>query len=239
MSIAEKLQVIAANEQRVYDAGYIAGQFSGSYGDGYIAGQEAFWHLYQDHGNRTNYQRAFANLGWTNTTFKPLYNITATNMGQAFQGTAITNLIQLLADNNVILTTDGCTSFLQCFQSSTVTHIPALNLSASTNCSYAFSSNSIIEIGELVVASTTPFSYAFHYSTSLEKVSFSGEIGYNGIDFTYNKKLTHDSLMSIINCLQDLRETGETKSIALGATNLAKLTDAEKAIATEKGWSLS
>jgi hypothetical protein len=33
--------------------------------------------------------------------------------------------------------------------------------------------------------------------------------------------------------------TGETKTLTLGATNLAKLTNEEKAIATQKGWTLA
>ena len=48
--------------------------------------------------------------------------------------------------------------------------------------------------------------------------------------------LTHDSLMSIINNL--ITVTSTTK-LTLGATNLAKLTDEEKAIATNKGWTLA
>ena len=47
--------------------------------------------------------------------------------------------------------------------------------------------------------------------------------------------LTHDSLMVIINGLQ----TVTTQTLTLGAENLAKLTDAEKKIATDKGWTLA
>jgi hypothetical protein len=47
--------------------------------------------------------------------------------------------------------------------------------------------------------------------------------------------------MSIINTLNDYSTyTGTTVfKVTLGSTNLAKLTDAEKAIATEKGWTLA
>ena len=63
----------------------------------------------------------------------------------------------------------------------------------------------------------------------------------NGLDVSYCEYLTHDSLMSIINCLKDYSDyTGTTNWVCtLGATNLAKLTDAEKAIATENGWTLA
>lgn len=49
-------------------------------------------------------------------------------------------------------------------------------------------------------------------------------------------QLTHDSLMVFINGLQTVTTT---QKLTLGATNLAKLTDAEKKIATDKGWTLA
>ena len=48
--------------------------------------------------------------------------------------------------------------------------------------------------------------------------------------------LTHDSLLNVINEAADV--TSSPKKLTLGTTNLAKLTDAEKAIATNKGWTL-
>ena len=53
MSIAEKLNAVAENEKKVYDAGKQA-----EYND--------FWDVYQQNGKRTNYNQAFGNLGWTN-----------------------------------------------------------------------------------------------------------------------------------------------------------------------------
>lgn len=60
-------------------------------------------------------------------------------------------------------------------------------------------------------------------------------------------KLTHDSLMSVINNLYDLNLTYDvandgtlyTQQLILGSTNLAKLTSSEIAIATNKGWTVS
>ena len=50
--------------------------------------------------------------------------------------------------------------------------------------------------------------------------------------------LTIVSLESVLNALQQLSE-GESYTCSLGATNLAKLTDDQLAIATSKGWTLS
>ena len=53
-------------------------------------------------------------------------------------------------------------------------------------------------------------------------------------------KLTHESLMNVINGLYDIKTKGcNPQGLALGATNLAKLTSEEIAIATEKGWNVS
>lgn len=70
---------------------------------------------------------------------------------------------------------------------------------------------------------------------------------YHTLDLSSSTKLTHESLMNIINNLYDLNLTYDvsnggtlyTQQLKLGSTNLAKLTDEEKAIATSKGWSLT
>lgn len=60
------------------------------------------------------------------------------------------------------------------------------------------------------------------------------------VDVTTSNKLTHDSLMSIINGLYDIASLGiQTQQVFLGRTNLAKLTSEEVAIATNKGWTVS
>jgi hypothetical protein len=67
------------------------------------------------------------------------------------------------------------------------------------------------------------------------------------LDLNNKNSLTHDSLMNVINNLYDLNLTYDvanggtlyTQSLKLGSTNLAKLTASEKAIATNKGFTLS
>ena len=56
------------------------------------------------------------------------------------------------------------------------------------------------------------------------------------VGFSDSTKLTHDSLMVIINGLQTVTET---QTLTLGTDNLAKLSDAEKQIAANKGWTLA
>ena len=60
------------------------------------------------------------------------------------------------------------------------------------------------------------------------------------LDFTQSTILTHDSLMNIINKLYDIKAKGcKAQKLVLGSTNTAKLTAAEIAIATNKGWTVS
>ena len=56
------------------------------------------------------------------------------------------------------------------------------------------------------------------------------------MDVSSSTALSHDSLMRIIN---NLKTTTTTKKLTLGKTNLEKLSDEEKAIATGKGWTLA
>lgn len=60
------------------------------------------------------------------------------------------------------------------------------------------------------------------------------------LDLSYCTKLTHDSLMNVINNLYDIANKGVMpQSLILGSTNLAKLTAEEIQIATDKGWEVS
>lgn len=53
-------------------------------------------------------------------------------------------------------------------------------------------------------------------------------------------KLTHESLMNVINNLYDIKTKGvKPQQLILGTSNLAKLTAEEVAIGTSKGWSIS
>lgn len=66
-------------------------------------------------------------------------------------------------------------------------------------------------------------------------------------DLSKSTQLDYESLMNVINKLYDLNLTYDVpnggtlyrQQLVLGSTNLAKLTDDEIAIATNKGWTVS
>jgi hypothetical protein len=78
----------------------------------------------------------------------------------------------------------------------------------------------------------------FYKCSSLENLTIIGQIKISGLSVQYSP-LSHDSLMSIINALADKTGVSGTFKVTLGATNLAKLTADEIAIAEGKGWTLA
>ena len=89
---------------------------------------------------------------------------------------------------------------------------------------------------ELDFSNVTDTTWSFSDCSSLTDLG-----GFVGLKFDINLSactaLTHDSIMNVINKAADV--TASPKPLTLGSTNLAKLSDEEKAIATAKGWTLA
>ena len=125
----------------------------------------------------------------------------------------------------------------QVFQYSKVTDTKVdIDATIGNDLNYAFATSQVVTVRKLIVSEKTTYSYAFRYAEKLVEIRFEGVIGQN-IDFT-SCPLSHESLLDILSHLKDISGTGETRTLTLGSKNLAKLTDAEKAIATTKGWTL-
>ena len=77
--------------------------------------------------------------------------------------------------------------------------------------------------------------YGIIYSPTLVNLTLEGTIN-NSFKIEANA-LSHDSLMNIINALATLSKN-QNKTANIGSTNLAKLTNTEIKIATDKGWTL-
>lgn len=194
----------------------ISGEGGGDYSLGYINGKQAqydeFWNSYQENGNRHNYNNAF--FLWPNAAYKPKYSIGTVNKGAKyvngmFQQSSITDTLQ-----------------------------PIIFQSGATGSNVFYGCSVLQTIQTLTVTRDIIFKNWFVNCSALTNVTFTGEIG-NDIDFSTSPLLSHDSIVNIIGVLVDYSGTGTTKTLSLGATNLAKLTDEEKAAATEKGWTLA
>ena len=79
---------------------------------------------------------------------------------------------------------------------------------------------------------------AFASCKALENIKITGVIG-NVISFADSPNLTSASVDSIIGALKRLTEGESAKTLTLHATVKANMTDTQKAIIQEKGWSLA
>lgn len=118
-----------------------------------------------------------------------------------------------------------------------LTTIPEMDTSNVTTMENMFTGcSSLITIPEMNTSRVSNMTGIFQSCYSLTNIG--GFVGLKvNLDLSYSSKLTHDSLMNVINKAADV--TASPKTLTLGATNLAKLTDAEKGIATSKGWTLA
>lgn len=100
-----------------------------------------------------------------------------------------------------------------------------------------------LDISSWNLTNVTNTSSIFNNCNDLTNLQFGYDIKCS-ISFSYSTKLTVESLLSVLNGLYDFTGNGETPTstqgrLTLGTTNLAKLTDEQKAIATGKGWVLN
>ena len=127
-------------------------------------------------------------------------------------------------------------SMFQSFESLTSLDLSNFDTSNVTKMSNMFYNSNGIKniIGTLDMQKVTNANYMFNSCSALEEVHIHN-LGVN-LSLSDSPKLTHDCLVELINNLQTVTST---KTLTLGSTNLAKLSDAEKQVATNKGWTLA
>lgn len=226
---------IPAGIDEVYEAGKQ---------EGVQSEYDRFWDSYQNNGNRQEYQYAFGGPCWNDETFNPKYDFNITgNCGQMFSATNITDLCGKTIWRGLKFTMSNLTYAASMFAyANKITHIPAISLVGLKSANGLFNfCVALVTIDELAIDESYAFIGDFDYCDNLENLTIKGTIGKNGLKVSWSTKLTHDSLMSIINALKDYSAdtSGTTWAVTLGTENLAKLTDTEKAIATQKGWTLA
>ena len=118
-----------------------------------------------------------------------------------------------------------------------LTNISEMDTSNVTSMKYMFNScSSLTSVPEMNTSNVTDMLYMFGRCKKITDLG--GFIGLK-VDLYLGESnlLTHDSLLNVINKAADV--TASPKTLTLGSANLAKLTDEEKAIATNKGWTLA
>ena len=85
---------------------------------------------------------------------------------------------------------------------------------------------------------TTVYGNSFGGCTALEFVTIEDGFNANNLNLSVSTKYSHDTILSWLNALAD--RTGLTAyKLTIGATNLAKLTEEDILIATNKNWTLA
>lgn len=227
MSIADKLQTIAENESKVYEAGK-------------QAEYDRFWDTCQDNGNRTNYDGAFMGIGWTEETFKPKYDIKPQIIGHTFRDCKLKcDLVELLEKQGVVLDFSNCSLFYYTFYNADVERIGVVGGTKVTGYQSAFTSCTAKVIDKIIINPNAKFINNTNFQMpNLEEIRFEGEIGQNGLSFQWSNNLSIESLRSIIDCLADKSAdtSGTQWVVTVGSTNYAKLTEEDLQAIEQKGW---
>lgn len=216
----------------------------GGYGEGFEAGQQTeydrFWDAYQQNGSRKHYSHAFAGHGWTLDICKPKYSMQPTDAYMMFmRNQSIANVPEWLAENGISIDFSQATSAKYVFSESEIEEVGVLDFRKCTNL-YALFDNctKLKTIGTIMLADGTSLDYMFGGCAALENVTIEGVIS-KSVSFSTCSKLTHDSLISIINALKDYSGSGTNYKLTLHATAKARLSTAEIAVATQKGWTIA
>ena len=162
-----------------------------------------------------------------------IYNDTSnvTNMDYMFAHCYNLTTLPQLDTSNVTTMTGG---FYYC---SSLTTIPQLDTSKVTNMQYMFyNCSNLTTIPQLDTSNVTDainMYSMFDFCSSLEEIHMTGmKVSFN---ISASTKFTREALVEILN---NLTTVTTTQTLAMGSTNLAKLTDEDKLIATNKGWTL-
>lgn len=146
-----------------------------------------------------------------------------------YKGTSVNGLISYSDTSNV---TNMSHMFYRC---SSLTTIPQLDTSKVKIMDGMFyNCSSLTTVPQLDVSSVTDMSNIFKNCSSLKSILMTGINAYLNISASTN--FEKSDLVTILN---NLATVTSTKTLTMGSTNLAKLTDEEKAIATNKGWTLA
>lgn len=169
--------------------------------------------------------------GSSGTTLKNLLDATHScyYLFNSYKGTSIDDLIQPNDTENV---TNMGSMFSYCENLIT---IPQLNTSKVNNIDGIFYNCSrLTTIPALDVSEVKYATNSFNNCSNLKSILMTGmKVKF---DISASTKFERADLLIILN---NLATVTSTKTLTMGSINLAKLTDEDKAIATNKGWTLA
>lgn len=213
MTTSELLTTVAENIPSIHEAGKKEGIEEGK-----KAEYDAFWDTLQDYGNEQgrNYYYAFSYNLWDDTTFNPKYPI----IGQANTST-------------------GCHSIFYANTLITDTKVPIIVKARSLHSTF-YRCKNLITIREINVSPATIYAEGtFQECESLVNLKITGTIEQNNFNLCWSKKLSTESIVSVIEALSD-EESLSGLSVTLSQTavdNMVFPFTSEKTGITYNSWS--
>lgn len=163
------------------------------------------------------------------TIMPQLDTINATDMSYLFAECRKLTSVPLLNTSKV---TNMMNMFNRCYD---LTNIPLLDTRNVTDMSYMFSlCSKLTEIPAFDVSKVNDFSVTFNACSSLNAIHMTGMKA--SFDISSSTLFTTEALHEIIN---NLATVTSTRKLRMGSTNLAKVSEEYKTIATNKGWTLA
>ena len=181
-----------------------------------------------DTGNVTNMHNLFNNC-YALTTIPQFNTSKVTDISGMFNGcSALTSVPQLNTSN----VTNMGNVFYGC---KNLTTVPLFNTSNVTSMSQMFwNCHNLQTVPAYDCSKVTNMNNIFASCRSLKSILMTN-IGVS-LDISSSTKFEREDLVLILN---NLKTVTTTKTLKMGATNLARLTDEDKLIATNKGWTLA
>lgn len=239
MSIAEKLQTIAENEQKVYNTAYDIGHIQG-HENGYAMGLKeglevgnmqgkeaeynAFWDTFlPENLTAENSAYLFSGKGWNNTTFNPNKDLIVPNGAQRyFHVTGELDLKAKLEERGLKFDFSKCANITYLAYSTSITRFPELDCRNIKSLNFFLQNNTkLVSIDKVILnesGNQTFASTSFGMNTKLEQVEFEGVIG-NDLSFC-DCPLNFESLVSVVIALSETT-TGKTLTLKKSAVDKA------------------
>ena len=212
MSFAEKLQTIAENEQKVYDAGLRYGVLSD---------RIRRWNSITDNGVRTNYENAFYGHSWNDDTFDPTCHIAPAVATRMFSYSKITDLQALLSRCGVTLDFSYTTNAEYAFHNSAITRVGVIDTANFLSVDNIFNgAKNLTTIDKLMLPyrSRSFTAGTFAGCGKLTNVVFEKQApvyeneitDYYGNAYLNVTNLSPESMVSFISCLYDAIGNGKS-----------------------------
>jgi chemotaxis protein histidine kinase CheA len=207
---------------------------------------QKFWDKAQAYGKRTNYAY-FVCANFSSETLNPKYDIqpiVATSMftlNNSYKDMLLKNIPNVFP-SGAKLDFSKAANLNSLFHSNDMVRtIGIIDTTAAATLQDVFRyASNVISIEKFIFKAdgSQTLTRPFDNMNNLQNIVIEGAIG-KSVSFQWSTKLTHDSLMSIINALQDKSEdtSGTTWTLTIGSGNIAKLDETtELDIAWQKGW---